>query len=90
MRPWESKRIASAAGPDPTDALVQAVYGGRPGHPVLIGRRHVPAITTAVSRDVGARPYLLANAAREVECGDLWDGADLDGRSEGPAQPSRS
>lgn len=72
------RRIVSAAGPEPTDALVQAVYGGRPGHPVLIGRPHVPAVAADVSHDVGARPYLLANAAREVECGDLWDGVDVD------------
>jgi len=31
-----------------------------------------------VSGDSGARGYLVAHGAIEVECGDLWDGADVD------------
>jgi hypothetical protein len=45
---------------------------------VLIGRDHVAPILATVAGDVGARPYLLANGATRVECGDLWDGADVD------------
>ncbi|WP_284231814.1 nucleotidyltransferase family protein [Arenivirga flava] len=62
------------------DVLAQAVYRGRPGHPVLIGRRHVAALTAGLAGDRGARPYLVARGALEVECGDLWSGDDLDSR----------
>lgn len=61
-------------------ALAQAVYRGRPGHPVLIGRMHAPAIAVSVTGDHGARPYLVAHDALEVECGDLWSGEDVDAR----------
>lgn len=84
------RRIVSAAGPRPADALVQAVYDNRPGHPVLIGRDHVPAITATVTRNIGARPYLVANEALEVECVDLWDGVDIDGPAPATARPRRS
>ena len=62
------------------DALAQAVYRGRPGHPVLIGRMHAPTIAASVTGDRGARPYLAARGALEVECGDLWSGDDVDAR----------
>lgn len=62
------------------DALAQAVYRGRPGHPVLIGRRHAPGLAASLAGDRGARPYLVAHAALEVECGDLWSGEDVDAR----------
>ena len=61
-------------------ALAQAVYRGRPGHPVLIGRMHAPAIAETVTGDRGARPYLAAHHALAVECGDLWPGEDVDAR----------
>ena len=61
-------------------ALAQAVYRGRPGHPVLIGRMHAPTIAASVTGDRGARPYLAARGALEVECGDLWSGDDVDAR----------
>lgn len=54
--------------------LRQAMYGGRPGHPVLIGRDHVARAADSLTGDHGARAYLLANGVDEVECGDLWDG----------------
>lgn len=59
-------------------ALAQAVYHGRPGHPVLIGRAHWAAVAGSVSGDSGARRYLVAHAALEVECADLWSGEDID------------
>lgn len=64
--------------------LRRAVYGGGPGHPVVVGRRHWAELSSAVSGDRGAGAYLAAHAADEVECGDLWDGADIDER---PSQP---
>ena len=59
--------------------LRQATYGGRPGHPVLVGRDHVARAAESLEGDRGAREYLLANGVDEVECGDLWDGVDVDG-----------
>lgn len=70
-------RVARRAAPD---ALLQASYGGAPGHPVLLGRDHWMPLAMAVTGDVGARPYLVARAAGFVECGDLWSGADHDTR----------
>jgi len=61
-------------------ALAQAVYRGVPGHPALIGRAHWAAVSASVRGDVGARPYLVAQNAELVECGDLWSGADRDER----------
>jgi CTP:molybdopterin cytidylyltransferase MocA len=61
-------------------ALVQATYGGRPGHPVLIGRAHIAAVLADVRGDRGAGPFLAANGADRVECADLWPGLDLDRR----------
>jgi CTP:molybdopterin cytidylyltransferase MocA len=59
-------------------ALRQAVYGGRPGHPVLIGRDHWGAVASSVIGDAGARAYLVANSVVEIECGDVFDGLDID------------
>jgi molybdenum cofactor cytidylyltransferase len=53
----------------------RATYGGRPGHPVLLG----PAQLAAVARldgDTGARSLL--SGGPEIECGDLADGRDVD------------
>jgi CTP:molybdopterin cytidylyltransferase MocA len=63
-------------------ALRQAVFGGRPGHPVLIGREHwaplIAWLDTTAEQDSGARGYLVANGVTEVECGDLFHGDDID------------
>jgi CTP:molybdopterin cytidylyltransferase MocA len=59
-------------------ALRQAVFGGHPGHPVLIGCSHWPAVSAGVTGDRGARSFLVANGVTEVECGDLFDGHDVD------------
>lgn len=61
-----------------TSTLRQASFGGRPGHPVLIGRDHWRDLVSGLSGDRGARPYLLAHGATEVECGDLASGVDVD------------
>jgi nicotine blue oxidoreductase len=60
--------------------LAAAVYGGRRGHPVLIGAGHWPGVAEAASGDTGARAYLAAHAAelRLVECGDVASDEDLD------------
>lgn len=59
-------------------ALASATYGGAPGHPVLLGRAHWASLVAEAQGDVGARPYLRAQGAAAVDCGDLWSGADRD------------
>lgn len=67
--------IASATGPA---SLVRAGFDGMPGHPVLIGHEHWAGLAAAVTGDRGAGPFLAARGALVVECGDLWDGVDVD------------
>ena len=66
------ERVLAADGP-----LRQAVFDGRPGHPVFVSLPR-PALLDALHGDHGARQYLVANDVTEVECSDLWDGADVD------------
>lgn len=59
--------------------LARAVFGGRPGHPVVIARRYWPAVLTGLHGDAGAREFLRGRAeVVAVECGDLADGRDID------------
>jgi CTP:molybdopterin cytidylyltransferase MocA len=58
--------------------LIRATYGGRPGHPVLIGRDHLPSIVAGLGGDTGAKDYLAQHDADGVECGDLASGQDRD------------
>ena len=60
------------------DALVRATYGGRPGHPVLLGRDHWAPLIESLAGDTGAQPYLRSRNVREVNCDDLATGRDLD------------
>ena len=71
-------RVTAAAGSRPDAELVQATYRGKPGHPVLVGADHFAALAAALAGDRGARPYLVAHDVVEIECGDLWSGADVD------------
>ena len=75
-----ARRVLEHAGQPLPAALARAVYFGRPGHPVLIGREHWENLADSLSGDVGAGRYLSAHGAVEVECGDLWSGADIDHR----------
>ncbi len=69
-------RLAGLAAPD---VLARAAFAGRPGHPVLIGRTHWPAVSAMATGDAGARGYLAGNPAVElVECGDVADPDDVD------------
>ena len=69
-------RLAAEAGPD---VLARAAYGGRPGHPVLLGRAHWAGVRAAAVGDAGARGYLAGRTdVRLVECGDLAVPDDLD------------
>lgn len=71
-------RVLARAGDHLPEALARAVYGGRPGHPALIGAAHFSRLTERLEADTGAGPYLAAHGARAIECGDLWSGQDHD------------
>jgi CTP:molybdopterin cytidylyltransferase MocA len=58
--------------------LRQAVYDGRPGHPVLIGRDHWGGVGAVAVGDRGARDYLREREVLRVECADVGDGRDID------------
>lgn len=61
------------------DVLARAAYGGRPGHPVLLGRVHWAGVRAAAVGDTGARGYLAGRAdVALVECGDLAVPDDVD------------
>jgi CTP:molybdopterin cytidylyltransferase MocA len=64
--------------PTGTGVLARATYGGRPGHPVLIGRDHLRSIMIELTADRGAKDYLARHGADGVECGDLATGRDRD------------
>ncbi|ASN51723.1 NTP transferase domain-containing protein [Sinomonas sp. R1AF57] len=74
------------AGPVDPGSLRRAEYGGRPGHPVLIGRDHWAPLLAELAGDRGAGPYLAAHGAEAVDCTGL--GGDLDIDLPGP-QTSR-
>jgi CTP:molybdopterin cytidylyltransferase MocA len=79
LGPAEVRRLI-APEPDAVgrQTLRQAVFSGRPGHPVVIGRDHWQALADSVTGDVGARPYLVAHGVRLVDCSDLGSGVDVD------------
>ena len=60
------------------DALARAVYAGRPGHPVLLGRDHWSGFHDSLRGDAGGQAYLEEHDAAHVECGDLFTGSDVD------------
>lgn len=71
--PLAVARVLTAGG------LARAVYDGAPGHPVAVPWAHLePLIVALPHADRGAGEYLVAHGAVEVECGDLWSGADVD------------
>ena len=71
------RRLLREAPLSPT-VLARATYGGRPGHPVLIGRDHLPSAIVGLSGDTGAKDYLAQHQTDGVECGDLANGQDRD------------
>jgi nicotine blue oxidoreductase len=62
------------------EGLAQATYGGRPGHPVLLGSRHWSGVSALAVGDAGARPYLAQHraAVTPVACDGLGSDADID------------
>ncbi|GFG73563.1 nucleotidyltransferase family protein [Mycobacterium botniense] len=67
------RALASGSG------LARAYFGARPGHPVVIARRHWPTVLASISGDHGAGAYLRARGDVEVvDCSDLASGRDID------------
>lgn len=60
------------------EQLVRARYGDHPGHPVLIGAAHLPALLPTLVGDRGASAYLLDHETYGVQCDDLATGTDRD------------
>jgi CTP:molybdopterin cytidylyltransferase MocA len=76
LPPAVAQRVAAEA--KTPWSLARAVFGGRPGHPVLIGSEHWAGVVATLGGDTGARAYLDAHDVTAVECGDLYDGHDVD------------
>ena len=60
---------------------VRATYDGKPGHPVVLGRRVMDAVGE-LEGDVGARDLLARFRVRDWEAGHLCSAADIDTREE--------
>ncbi len=60
---------------------VRATYDGRPGHPVVLGRSVMDAVSE-LEGDVGARDLLARFAVRDWEAGHLASATDIDTREE--------
>jgi CTP:molybdopterin cytidylyltransferase MocA len=59
--------------------VARARYGDRPGHPVVIARRHWPGLLEGLHGDEGARPFLAGRTdVVAVDCADLASGQDID------------
>jgi CTP:molybdopterin cytidylyltransferase MocA len=72
------RRVLDAAR-TATGGVARAVYDGRPGHPVVVARRHWPALLESLTGDDGARWFLRQrDDVVAVECGDLATGTDVD------------
>lgn len=63
-------------------ALGRVFWGGRPGHPVLLGSAHVPAALDLSHGDSGPRALFTRAATRgdliRVDCGPSVRGIDID------------
>ncbi|MET7641150.1 nucleotidyltransferase family protein [Streptomyces sp. NPDC005438] len=72
-----SRVVDALEGPE---SLVTAAYGGRGGHPVLLGAGHWGPLREELGGDVGARHYLARHgeSVRRVECGDVGGPEDVD------------
>jgi CTP:molybdopterin cytidylyltransferase MocA len=72
------RRVLDAARSSPS-GLARARYGDRPGHPVVVARRHWPGLLATLRGDEGARPYLGSRTdVVDVQCADLAAGRDID------------
>jgi len=72
------RRVLGAARSSES-GLARARYGDRPGHPVVIARKHWPRLLDGLRDDEGARPFLRDRTdVVAVDCADLASGDDID------------
>jgi CTP:molybdopterin cytidylyltransferase MocA len=72
------RRVLTAARQGP-GGIARARYGARPGHPVVVARRHWSELVGAAHGDEGARSFLSArDDVVDVDCADLASGRDID------------
>jgi CTP:molybdopterin cytidylyltransferase MocA len=72
------RRVLAAARAS-SSGLARAGYGSRPGHPVVIARRHWPELVASAVGDQGGKSFLQGrNDVDWVDCADLATGADID------------
>jgi len=77
LGPESVRRLVAAGDPD---GAAQATYGGRRGHPVLLGRTVIAEVAAAATGDRGAGPWLAAHPERVrlVPCDGTGDPRDVD------------
>lgn len=86
LTPEAVRRVGAAASDVPTGSLpdkaAMAVYAGRRGHPVALGRATWSEVAAVASGDRGARDWLAAHPDRviEVDCDGLGSDRDVDTR----------
>jgi nicotine blue oxidoreductase len=72
------RRVLDAARSS-SSGLARARYGDRPGHPVVIARRHWTQLLDGLRGDKGAGPFLRDRTdVLTVDCADLASGDDID------------
>ena len=78
LGPEAVRRLIAAGGSG--RAAAQATYGGRPGHPVLLGRTVLADVSATAVGDRGAGPWLAAHPerVRRVPCDGTGDPRDVD------------
>ena len=77
----DTVRRVLAAARSSASGLARARYSDRPGHPVVIARRHWPDLLDGLRGDEGARPFLGGRTdVVAVDCADLASGQDIDVR----------
>lgn len=71
--------VARVLGRVTESGLARAYFDDRPGHPVVIARRHWPEVLARIAGDQGAGAYLRGRRDVEiVDCSDLAGGQDVD------------
>lgn len=68
-----AQRIMAGTG---EGTLRRAVYDGRPGYPLYIGRKHWTDLRLGLSGEVGAQDFLEQHAGEDVDCSDLGGGTE--------------
>ena len=72
------QRVLTAARTG-ASGLARARYGRRPGHPVVVARRHWADLVERAVGDRGGRAFLQERTdVALVDCADLASGADID------------